>query len=128
MPFTVSEALSQFASANNIGVETQTRIVDKNTAVDLADINIDGSSAEDHLDGCFEIVWYLQVFRKMIEGAERQHAKRFSAFRRGAGNDADRPVATAGDDDLTVTLSRLFGQREKFRAAMSLVNARARAV
>ena len=71
-----------------------------------------GVARGDNLDSGVEILWDPQIFRKVIQRSERQHAESFLRARDDRCDRADRPVPAAGRDYRGVAIHRPF--REPF--------------
>src|SRR5262245_5632076 len=76
-PFAQPAPLMALAVTNNLRVQADAGIVDKNAFIDRADININAVSASNDANGFFKVERDAQVFGEMIERTKRQNAEYF---------------------------------------------------
>ena len=83
---------------DEIRVDADRRVVDKDLAVDLAEIDHAGLTASDCLRGALEVERKPEVLGEMIERSERNDAERHARSGEHACHGANAAVAASGDD------------------------------
>src|SRR3954463_12608839 len=76
-------------------------------SIDLGDIDLANLPIGYHLDRAANFLWNFKVFRKMIEGAERQHAEYLLALSNVRSHQADGAVTTAGNNYGCLAIHRM---------------------
>jgi hypothetical protein len=91
------------AAADDTRIEPQAGVVDEDPTVDLSDVDLGDAAFDDVFRGAREIERDLEVFREVIERAERQHPEHLVALRHDRSDRTDAAVAAARDDDLALS-------------------------
>src|ERR671931_677162 len=98
-PLAAPQALPQLLpAAYDARVEAEARIVDEDPAVHLAHVHRTDAPLADAARGLLDGERDAEVFREVVERAERQDAERLPRPREQRGHRAHRPVAAARDD------------------------------
>jgi hypothetical protein len=98
-PFPVSLAPERFPFLDDVGVDTNRGVVDEDAIVHRTDIDRPDLRGSYHADGLGQAERQAEIFREVIERAERENPERRGRIDDPRGNTADRPIAAAGDDD-----------------------------
>jgi hypothetical protein len=100
-------------------IQPQARIIEEHLAVDIPDINAHSVARSDGLHCASELEREPQVFRKMVERTERQHAEdHFCPNERGS-HGVDGAIAPPGNDELAALTHRTPRQRADLRPTPS---------
>ena len=92
-------ALLLFAVAHDIGIQAQAGIVQENAAIHFAHVDLVQHALRHIGDRRIERQRNIQILGEMVQGTQRQDAKRRAAADNDGGDGIDGAVASAGHDD-----------------------------
>jgi hypothetical protein len=101
--------LFRLAQGDNVRINSETRIVDKNPTVHFRDIHGDGVMVDHYAHRALEMERNPQIPGKMIERPERQHAQCYSGAGYLCGDSADGSVASGGYNRFFISRDGLTG-------------------
>ena len=78
-------------------IESETRIVEKEPAIDLPDIHLRHRTPEDRAHGVAHGERNIEILGEVIECPERQHPERAIGLDKDGRHGADRPIPASGD-------------------------------
>jgi hypothetical protein len=107
-PFGLSSRLSCLAEPHDGGVKPQTGIINKDTAVDLCDVDRDCPARAEISDGCFQFHRNSKILAKMIQCPQRKHTEEDVRPGHRRGNCVDGAIPTAGNDQRASSLNRFL--------------------
>jgi hypothetical protein len=109
---------------NDLRIDPKARIVDESSAVYFAHIDGLGAPVNYRPHGRCQLERDPQVFRKMIQGADRQNAECFLSAGQLAGDGADRSITAPGYDRLVAAACDLPGKRSELASTVRSDNPR----
>ena len=110
--------LLQLALMDDLRVQAEARVVEKEAAVDIGDIDRMDVAVGDRCERGFGFERDAEVAGEMVQRAQRQHAECDSAAHQRTGDAAERAVAAARDDDAAIGGERAAHGRIDLRAAV----------